>query len=78
MKKGYVIVTKDYKAEVCEFSTLKIMKMPDESVIYRVMTKHGVNCYYESDLSEDKESLEKTCEELNKSLEYCKGGVTVK
>ena len=68
MKHGFVIIARDYKAEVCEFETITIVAMPDGSKLYLIHTKYGDDYYNERDLSTDRVRLEKECEELNKAL----------
>ena len=73
MKTGYVIIVKDYVAEICEFQTLTIINMPDNSKLYFVSTKYGENYFNESDLKPNRIDLEKECEELNKALVKARG-----
>lgn len=68
MKHGYVIIAKDYVAEICEFETITVIAMPDDSKLYFVHTKYGDNYFNESDLKASKSELEKECNELNEAL----------
>lgn len=68
MKNGYVIIVRDYVAEVCEFQTLTIIAMPDNSRLYFIHTKYGDDYYHEEDLFATREKLDKECEGLNKAL----------
>lgn len=68
MEKGFVIIVKDYKAEIVEFFTLKIISMPDGSRIYYVITKYGNEYFKETDLSTTRESLEQECSAMNEAL----------
>jgi len=68
MKHGYVIIAKDYKAEICEFETLTVINMPDGTKLYFVHTKYGDSYFNEGDLRANRSDLEKECEELNKAL----------
>ena len=49
MKNGFVIIVKDYKAEICEFTTLTVITMPDGSKLYFVHTKYGDEYFKEMD-----------------------------
>lgn len=69
MDKGYVIIVKDYKAEICEFITIAIGNMPDNSKLYFVHTKYGDDYFNEQELKANRTDLEKECDELNKVLE---------
>lgn len=79
MKQGYVIIVKDYVAEICEFQTLTTIAMPDGSLLYFIHTKHGDNYFNEADLRTTREALVIECEEMNKALrglnERIKGSV---
>lgn len=68
MKHGYVIIARDYKAEICEFETLTIIAMPDKTRLYFIHTKYGDEYFQESELSATRESLVEECEALNKAL----------
>jgi len=68
MKNGYLIIVRDYVAEICEFETITIITMPDNSKLYFIHTKYGDDYYQEEDLSATREKLEKECNELNKAL----------
>ena len=68
MKHGFVIIARDYIAEICEFETLSIIAMPDNTKLYFIHTKYGDDYFQERELSPTKEKLEKECEELNKAL----------
>ena len=68
MKHGYVIIVKDYVAEICEFETLTVIAMPDDSRLYFIHTKHGDDYFNERDLRANRSDLEHECEELNKAL----------
>ena len=73
MIKGYVIIVRDYVAEVCEFTTLQIIDTPDGIKLYYVHTKYGDNYFKESELSPIRKPLLEQCEELNKELEKVRG-----
>ncbi len=68
MKHGYVIIAKDYKAEICEFETLTVINMPDGTKLYFVHTKYGDNYFSEGDLRPARSDLEKECREMNEAL----------
>lgn len=68
MKHGYVIIARNYMAEICEFDTLTIIAMPDNTRLYFIHTKYGDDYFQESELSATREKLEKECEELNEAL----------
>ena len=68
MKHGYVIIVRNYIAEICEFETLTVVQMPDNTRLYFIHTKYGEDYYQEDNLSATREGLEKECEELNKAL----------
>jgi hypothetical protein len=68
MKNGFVIIVKDYKAEICEFTTLTVITMPDGSKLYFVHTKYGDEYFKEMDLRANRSELEKECEAMNKAL----------
>ena len=74
MKHGYIIIARDYVAEICEFETITILKMPDDSKLYLIHTKYGDEYYPEGDLSETREKLIGECEALNKALSGAKNG----
>ena len=73
MKHGYVIIVKDYVAEICEFTTLTIVNMPDDSKLYFIHTKFGDDYFQEGDLKNNKECLMKECEDLNRALRKVHG-----
>ena len=73
MFKGYTIVIKDYKAEICEFRTIEIINAPDGTKIYHIETKYGEDYLKECDVVPVKKMLEKQCEELNNTLGKSKG-----
>lgn len=73
MKHGYLIIVKDYKAEIVEFQTLTIIMMPDETRMYFVQTKYGEGYYNERDLRATSEELEQDCEDMNKALQRARG-----
>ena len=68
MKHGYVIIARDYVAEICEFETLTVIQMPDGTKLYFIHTKFGDDYFPEENLSATRESLEEECAELNKAL----------
>lgn len=68
MPKGYVIIVRDYVAEICEFQTIEIFTAPDGTRIYHVLTKYGEDDFKEGELKPIRKMLEKECEELNKAL----------
>lgn len=73
MKNGYLIMVKDYKAEIVEFETLTVIMMPDESKTFFVQTKYGAGYYSERDLRATREELEQECEDMNKALQRVRG-----
>lgn len=68
MHKGYVIIIRDYIAEICEFTTIEIINAPDDTKIYHVTTKYGEDYFKESEISPIKKALEKQCDEMNIAL----------
>lgn len=68
MPKGYVIIVRDYVAEICEFKTIEIINAPDGTLIYHVQTKYGEEYYKENEIKPVRKMLEKECEDLNKAL----------
>lgn len=68
MPKGYVIIIKDYVAEICEFRTIEIINAPDGTIIYHVETKYGEDYFKEGDVKPVRKMLEKECEEMNETL----------
>lgn len=68
MPKGYVIIVRDYVAEIVEFRTLQIVTTPDDIRLYHVVTKYGEDFFKESEVSSIRKSLEKECEDMNKAL----------
>lgn len=68
MRRGYVIIVKDYVAEICEFETLTVIAMPDGSRLFFIHTKYGDNYFNEADLKASRTELEKECEAMNKAL----------
>lgn len=72
MLKGYVIIVRNYIAEICEFTTLQVVDTPDGTKLYYISTKYGEDYYRESELKPIRKMLEKECEDLNKSLSGAK------
>lgn len=72
MPKGYVIIVRDYIAEICEFKTIEIVHAPDGTIIYHVQTKFGEDYFRESEVKPVRKMLETECEELNKALSGAK------
>ena len=68
MREGYVIVVKDYNAEIVRFVTMKVIIMPDSSKLYYVHTKYGNEYFKESDLFETEEELVVECKQLNDAM----------
>lgn len=68
MREGYVIVVKDYNAEIVRFVTMKEIVMPDSSKLYYVHTKYGNEYFKESDLFETEEELVVECKQLNDAM----------
>lgn len=68
MRRGYVIIVRNYIAEICEFETISIINTPDDIRIYYVRTKYGEDYFKESEVSPIRKALEKECEEMNKAL----------
>jgi hypothetical protein len=68
MREGYVIVVKDYNAEIVRFVTMKEIIMPDSSKLYYVHTKYGNEYFKESDLFETEEELVVECKQLNDAM----------
>lgn len=68
MREGYVIVVKDYNAEIVRFVTMKEIIMPDSSKLYYVHTKYGNEYFKESDLFETEEELIVECKQLNDAM----------
>ncbi len=73
MREGYVIVVKNYKAEIVRFVTMKEIIMPDSSKLYYVHTKYGNEYFKESDLFETEEELVTECEQLNDAMKRING-----
>lgn len=65
---GYVLMVRDYKAEIVRFDTLEVMELPDGSNKYRVMTKFGEAYFNESELSPIKAKFVEECNKLNEAL----------
>lgn len=72
MFKGYVIIVKDYRAEIVEFRTIEIIEAPDGMRIFHVDTKYGDKYYKEFELSPIRKALEKECEAINEKLAEAK------
>ena len=72
MRKGYVIIVRNYIAEICEFETLQIINTPDGTVLYHVVTKYGEDYFKEGDLKPIRKMLEQECEEMNRALQGVK------
>ena len=70
---GFVIVVKDYLAEICEFVTLSRINTPDGIVIYQIQTKYGEDFRKEGELSHTREKLKQECDELNEALKRFRG-----
>jgi len=68
MLKGYVIIVKNYVAEICEFTTISNITTVDGTKLYYVRTKHGEDYFKEDELSPVRKALEKSCKELNEAL----------
>ena len=68
MREGYVIVVRNYNAEIVKFVTMKEIIMPDSSKLYYVHTKYGNEYFKESDLFETEEELVAECEQLNDAM----------
>lgn len=68
MREGYVIVVKNYNAEIVRFVTMKEIIMPDSSKLYYVHTKYGNEYFKESDLFETEEELVVECKQLNDAM----------
>lgn len=68
MREGYVIVVRNYNAEIVKFVTMKEIIMPDSSKLYYVHTKYGNEYFKESDLFETEEELVEECEQLNDAM----------
>lgn len=68
MPKGYVIIVRDYVAEICEFTTLSIEELPDGSRLYYVHTKYGDDYYKEDELSPIRKALEEEYNQICSSL----------
>lgn len=73
MREGYVIVVRNYKAEIVRFVTMKEIIMPDSSKLYYVHTKYGNEYFKESDLFETEEELVTECEQLNDAMKRING-----
>ena len=73
MPKGFIIVVRDYVAEIVEFQTIEIIKMPDDERIFHIVTKFGEDYVKEGQIKPIRKMLEKECEELNKALEASRG-----
>lgn len=73
MREGYVIVVRNYKAEIVRFVTMKEIIMPDSSKLYYVHTKYGNEYFKESDLFETEEELVAECEQLNDAMKRING-----
>lgn len=73
MREGYVIVVRNYNAEIVRFVTMKEIIMPDSSKLYYVHTKHGNEYFKESDLFETEEELVVECEQLNDAMKRING-----
>jgi len=68
MPKGYVIIVRNYIAEIVEFRTISIDEMPDGTKMYLIETKYGEDTYKESDLSPIRKALVEECDNLNRAL----------
>lgn len=68
MREGYVIIAKDYRAEIVKFVTMKEIIMPDESKLYYVHTKYGNDYFKETDLFQSEEELIEECKQLNDAM----------
>lgn len=68
MREGYVIVVRNYNAEIVKFVTMKEIIMPDSSKLYYVHTKYGNEYFKESDLFETEAELVAECEQLNDAM----------
>ena len=73
MREGYVIVVRNYNAEIVRFVTMKEIIMPDSSKLYYVHTKYGNEYFKESDLFETKEELVEECKQLNDAMKRING-----
>ena len=73
MRDGYVIVVRNYNAEIVRFVTMKEIIMPDSSKLYYVHTKYGNEYFKESDLFETKEELVEECKQLNDAMKRING-----
>lgn len=68
MRKGYLIIVKNYKAEIVEFKTISVVNTPDNIRLYYVHTKYGDDYFKECELKPTRKILEQECEEMNKAL----------
>ena len=75
-KKGYVIIAKDYKAEIVELEIITTINMPDDSKLFFGTTKYGDGYYNERDVRFSRQELERECMEMNKALGGLNGGKT--
>lgn len=73
MREGYVIVVRNYNAEIVRFVTMKEIIMPDSSKLYYVHTKYGNEYFKESDLFETEEELVVECKQLNDAMKRING-----
>lgn len=77
LPKGYVLMVRDYVAEIVEFKTLEVMDVPDGSHKYHVETKYGEQDFDESELSPIRGKLEKECRELNEAFRGMSRGLKI-
>ncbi len=76
MQKGYVIIAKNYKAEICELTIENFINTPDDITLVYGFTKYGYDYYKSGDVKPVRKMLEKECEELNKALGVLDGTQT--
>ena len=73
--KGYVLMVRNYKAEIVPFETINTIELPDGSLKYYVRTKFGEDYFNESDISPIKRRFLDDCNKLNEALEKAKRGM---